>query len=60
MLRRMRLDGLDHATVPFAESHVLAWLGGIKPGQGLECLVNGIKVWLSPFPKASRHASCPG
>lgn len=28
VLDRMRLDGLDRVTVPFAESYVQAWLGG--------------------------------
>lgn len=51
VLRRMRLDGLDHATVPFAERHLLAWLGGPKPGMVPENLVSCIKVWFIPLTK---------
>ena len=47
VLRRMRLDGLDRTTVPFAERYVLAWLGGPKFGMDPETLVNVIKVWFS-------------
>ena len=46
VLRRMRLDGLDRVTVPFAERHVLAWLGGPELHNDMdpETLVNVVKV----------------
>ena len=45
VLRRMRLDGLDRATLPFAERYVLAWLGGPRSNMELETVVESVKVW---------------
>ena len=44
VLRRMRLDGLESARVPFAERYVLAWLGSPRSNMGLDTLVQVIKV----------------
>ena len=46
----MRLDGLDRATVPFAERHVLAWLGGPELDMDPDTLVNVVKVCFNPAP----------
>lgn len=53
VLRRMRLDGLDRATVPFAERYVLAWLGSPRSSMGLETMVHVIKVWLVTIPRGN-------
>ena len=48
VLERMRLDGLDCVTVPFAESYVQAWLGGPQhKSMSQDILINGIKVCLT-------------
>ena len=44
MLKRMRLDGLDRAWVPFAERHFLAWRGTPVPGMDTRTLMGAIKV----------------
>ena len=44
VLRRMRLDGLDRATLPFKERYVQAWIGMPQPGMDAELLLNVIKV----------------
>ena len=45
VLRRMRVDGLDRAALPFAERHVQAWRGAPEPEMEADMLVNVIKVW---------------
>ena len=46
VLRRMRLDGLDTATVPFHERCVRAWRRGApKPGMDVETLIQ--ILWVS-------------
>ena len=44
LLGRMRLDGHDCVTVPFAESYVQAWLSGPQQGDAASTLINGIEV----------------
>ena len=44
VLRRMRLDGLDRAALPFSGRHVQAWCDGPKPDMEPEIMVNVIKV----------------
>ena len=44
VLRRMRVDGLDRAALPFAERHVQAWRGAPEPDMEANVLVNVIKV----------------
>ena len=45
VLRRMRLDGIDRATVPFEERYVLTWLGSPRSNMSMETVVNVLKVW---------------
>ena len=58
MLRRMRLDGFDRAALPFAERHVLAWLGSPRSIVGLENVVQVIKVWLVVVARPNCRADC--
>lgn len=44
MLKRMRIDGLDRATVPFAKRHFLAWRGMPKPNLDAATLIHIVKV----------------
>ena len=44
VLARMRLDGLDRATLPFAERYVEAWRGAPESDMSLEVLLNALKV----------------
>ena len=56
MLRRMRLDGLDRAALPFSEPHVQDWRQGPKPDMETEMLVNVIKVRQVRHAKSVLHA----
>ena len=55
VLRRMRVDGLDRAALPFAERHVQAWRGAPEPDMEADILVNVFKVW----PNQQYSALCP-
>ena len=46
-LRRMRLDGFESASVPFAEEHVQAWRRGPTSDMDACSLLNALKVCLS-------------
>ena len=62
VLARMRLDGLDHAPLPFAERYVLAWRAKPEDNMDLNTLMNVFKVrdastscWGGP--KSARRAT---
>ena len=60
VLQRMRLDGLDAATVPFDERCVRAWRRGQpEPNMDVDMLVNVLWVrLLAPYRPCARQACC--
>ena len=61
VLRRMRLDGLDTATVPFDERCVGAWRRGApEPGMDVNILFNVLWVRLLALHRPSVHQACCG
>ena len=58
VLRRMRLDGLDRATLPFAERYVLAWLASPRSNVRLQTVVQVIKVWFVTAARPKCFAGC--
>ena len=60
VLRRMRLDGLDAATVPFDSRCVSAWRRGApEPTMDVDMLVNVLWVrLLAPYRPSARQACC--
>lgn len=60
VLKRMRLDGLDRVTLPFAEAHVQAWLGGTQhTSTDPELLVNVIKVCFITYQASEAAKAAP-
>ena len=59
MLHRMRLDGLDSVTLPFAERDVLAWLGGPKLCMDADTLMAVIKVRFDACERAAVAKAAP-
>ena len=51
VLKRMRLDGLDRAWVPFPEHLFLAWRGKPDPTMKTETLIGVVKVGFRTLPK---------
>ena len=57
VLRRMRLDGLDRATLPFEERYVQAWRGMPESSMDAKLLLNVIKVRDCLLIRSTGHAA---